>query len=640
MENKLSTETSLYLQQHATNPVHWQAWSESAFAQARAENKIVLLSIGYSSCHWCHVMEHESFENDTVAKAMNKHFICIKIDREEHPEVDSLYMQALQIMGQHGGWPLNVFCLPNGKPFYGGTYFPKENWLQVLQNINTLHQTKPDKLIDYAKRISDGYAVLDQQFEPQEQKVEVNTFFTALEKRYDKTLGGLYGAPKFPMPILWQNLASLSLLYKNKDLSNKVENTVLNIINGGIYDQIGGGISRYSVDEFWKVPHFEKMLYDNAQFIGLLAQVYQSSKKTYFKQATYQTIAFLEKEFKSDKLYYAALDADTEGEEGKYYVWTLESLQSYLSPTEFELANTSFSLKERGYWEHGNYVLQGSWNKEFAELDDLKKKLLALREQRIKPALDDKQIISWNALLGTNFIKCAIAFTDNTLLEKAKNIYQNIISLSKEMGGLMHHYKVVVKANEALLEDYVFFQELCIQLYIETSEETYLTKAISLMESIVAKFSSNKGLFFSSAENELLIKRTFDTLDSVIPSANSTLACNAFILFQATGDVTYYSIWQKIINHYDWASQPLHHANWYKAYELQNIPFIRLYGKNAQAWKKQLSETYSGSLISFAATNKMAQKMPSSDSMALICKEKACSAPITSFENLIDELNA
>jgi len=644
LENQLHKETSLYLQQHASNPVHWQAWGSIALEAAKKLNKPILVSIGYSSCHWCHVMEHECFEDLDVATQMNEDFICIKVDREENPEVDSLYMQAVHIMGLQGGWPLNVFCLPNGKAFYGGTYFPKSNWQQVLSNIANLHKTDPKKLLDYSQKIELGYQTIAENNKPEGQEITITAFTDAVIKRTDAVLGGLYGAPKFPMPILWEVGFSLAHLTGNNAIEKLCINTCTQILNGGIYDQLAGGISRYSVDEFWKVPHFEKMLYDNAQFLGLLAFAYEASTKENFKLASYQTIHFLKAEMRNvNGLYYAALDADTEGEEGKFYVWTIDQLQTLLTTEEFTLATHYFGLKDRAYWEKGNYVLQGNIELDYTNpiFKSLRQKLLQERNLRVKPGLDDKQLISWNALLAINLIKCAAAFKDKDLLLEAEQIYMTIENVSVEMGQFPHHYKKGVKANKALLEDYVFVQQLAIKLYTATAKISYLEKASLLTDTIVAKFQGSEiGIFYTAEEDPLLVARTSDNLDSVQPSANSTLACNAYALFQINGELRYYNLWKDILENYNWSTAPLHHANWYKAHYLQQIPFVSLCGPEALAWKKILDEQYQNRLISFVAINPLAQNMPVDRSVAKVCMAQTCSALIFTVKELTAYLDA
>jgi len=366
--NSLIHETSPYLLQHAHNPVKWMPWGDEALEKAKKENKLILISVGYSACHWCHVMEHESFEDETVAKIMNDYFVCIKVDREERPDIDQVYMMAVQLMTGQGGWPLNCFALPDGRPIYGGTYFPKKNWINILLNLVDLQKEQPDKMEDYANQLTQGLKLAE--------LIKVNTNETDFKKeliincynnwkeRFDNVDGGPNKAPKFPLPNNYQFFLRLSTdpsptlpEGERVDLLEHINLTLTKMAYGGIYDQIGGGFARYSVDHYWKVPHFEKMLYDNAQLVSLYCEAYAVTKNSLYKNVVYETLEFIERELTAPNGgFYSALDADSEGIEGKYYVWTKEELQNILKD-DFNLFADYYNINKLGLWEHDNYIL-------------------------------------------------------------------------------------------------------------------------------------------------------------------------------------------------------------------------------------------------------------------------------------------
>jgi uncharacterized protein YyaL (SSP411 family) len=354
--NDLIHETSPYLLQHAHNPVHWMPWGDKAWGKAKAEDKLVVVSIGYSACHWCHVMEHESFEDTVVAKIMNDHFVSIKVDREERPDVDQIYMDAVQIITGQGGWPLNAICLPDGRPIYAGTYFPKENWKQVLLYMTDYFKNHREEVMERAAEITRGIKVMDTIAFVKDttfNEAERSTMFSKIDQTWDYQLGGRRGAPKFPMPVTMQYLLQNYYYTKNPKALQAVTVTLENMMNGGIYDHVGGGFARYSVDAEWTIPHFEKMLYDNAQLISLYSQAYQITKNEAYKQVVYETIGYIEREMTdSSGGVYSALDADSEGEEGKFYVWGYDELKEILGKDFDAFANPS--RKER--WGTATFI--------------------------------------------------------------------------------------------------------------------------------------------------------------------------------------------------------------------------------------------------------------------------------------------
>jgi uncharacterized protein YyaL (SSP411 family) len=429
--NSLIKETSPYLLQHAHNPVNWHPFSAKIFEIAKAENKPILISIGYSACHWCHVMEHESFEDSEVAKIMNENFINIKVDREERSDVDMLYMQAVQLMTGRGGWPLNCFVLPDGRPFYGGTYFRKTQWIEVLNNLINLYKLESNRVLEYAEALTNGI----KQAELISTSNKIDTLLTkeliqlSVKKwktQLDEEHGGPNKAPKFPMPCNYQFLLRYAILEKDNALLNQVNLTLEKMAFGGIYDQLHGGFSRYSTDIIWKVPHFEKMLYDNAQLISLYTEAFNLTKNPLYKEIACDTLQFIENEwYKAEGYFYSAYDADSDGEEGKFYVWNQLDLKDLLGEN-FDVFSDYFEINDKGYWEHGNYILMRSenqiqlltkFNLTKNELDQIiltcKNSLKQEAKSRLKPSLDDKTITSWNALICSAYSKACLLYTSD-----------------------------------------------------------------------------------------------------------------------------------------------------------------------------------------------------------------------------------
>lgn len=547
--NALSKESSPYLRQHAHNPVNWEPWSDTIFERAKAENKLVLISIGYSSCHWCHVMEHESFEDEEVATLMNKHFINVKVDREERPDVDQIYMIAVQLMTQRGGWPLNCFTTPDGRPFYGGTYFPKEQWMHILRSLNHTFTTEPERVEAYAEEVSDGVRSSEAILAPQEtdgfKKEKLEELMLRWSKSFDKDYGGKSHAPKFPLPNNMEFLLESALLKKDQKLLNYVEMSLDRMAMGGIYDQIGGGFSRYSVDVLWKVPHFEKMLYDNGQLLALYARAYCVFPKTLYKQVIEDTVTWLEREMSdASGAFYSALDADSEGVEGKFYTWSLDELKNLLGE-EYEWIQHYYCLDHRGFWEHGQYILLRreddksicqalNWTED--ELSAKRKKvhslLLSAREERIRPGLDNKCLTSWNAMLMQGLCACYAAMQDEHYLHLAQRISLWITRKQiREDGHLWRTFKEGHSTIDGFLEDYAHVISGFISLYQVSFDEHCLQTAKSLTEIAIQRFGdSETGMFFFTAEDTKLIARKMELSDNVIPASNSVMARNLYFL--------------------------------------------------------------------------------------------------------------
>ncbi len=550
MSNHLKNSTSPYLLQHANNPVEWFPWSDEALLKAKTEDKLILVSIGYSACHWCHVMEHESFENFEIAEVMNRHFICIKVDREERPDIDQVYMAAVQLMTGRGGWPLNCFTLPDGRPVYGGTYFPAPQWKNILLNLAEGYKKDKPKFEDYADQLTNGVINYEQlvpksvrnDFDPELLKTAVKNW----KKYFDTVEGGSDRAPKFPMPNNYQFLLSYYSLTKDESVKMHLQLTLQKMAFGGIYDQVGGGFARYSVDGEWKVPHFEKMLYDNAQLISLYSNSYKLFQDPLYKDVVYETIDFVDRELsglKGNK--FSALDADSEGMEGKFYVWSEKEFKD-LAGTDFDLFAEYFNLNKNGFWEHENYILLRKASDEYItdkfkiskellrnKVIDFKKRLLSVRNTRIKPGLDDKTLTSWNSLMVSAYLDAYDAFQESSYLESA--IYTTNFILENLMlpeGTLNRNYKKDISNINGYLEDYAFFIQALIKLYQATFDMKWLNTAKLLMEQATLNFSEEDGsmFYFTSKTDTPLIARKMELQDNVIPASNSQMAINLFFL--------------------------------------------------------------------------------------------------------------
>ena len=560
--NRLINETSPYLLQHANNPVDWFAWGDIALQKAKKENKVILVSIGYSACHWCHVMEKESFENEETALLMNEHFINIKIDREERPDLDHIYMDAVQAISGSGGWPLNVFLTPDGKPFYGGTYFPpikafnRSSWTDVLQGISQSWKERQKEIESQAenllshlnqsninKKLGDNTILNERDANDFFSKDNCDNIFANIMKTADLTWGGFGKAPKFPQTFIIQNLLQYAYLTDNKDAEKHALLSLDKILQGGIYDHIGGGMARYSTDEEWLVPHFEKMLYDNALLIDVLCDAWQLSNNDIYKEAILKTISFIENELSDQNGgFFAALDADSEGVEGKYYVWAKEEINEILGE-DAALFCDFFNVSDHGNWEDTNILRILQPLKEFADTRKIEQdylnqkiklciaKLAFERNKRVKPALDDKIILSWNALALKAIAKAGVVLHDNRLKNIAEKNFvfiEDHFLKNSASAELMHTYKNGIAKYPAFLDDYAYFINACIQLYELDYDVAYLEKAKKYTSYVIENFSDDDELYFyfTNKEQTDVILRKKEIYDGATPSGNSVMASN------------------------------------------------------------------------------------------------------------------
>lgn len=540
--NKLAGESSLYLRQHAYNPVEWYPWGDEAFSKARNENKLLLLSIGYSACHWCHVMEHESFSDEEVAAFMNRYFVCVKIDREERPDLDQLYMESVQLLHGHGGWPLNCFALPDGRPFWGGTYFTKTQWLGVLEQISSLYSNEPDTLRDQADRIYQGISQMNIKVnvsdEDEWNKLDFSELYSKLAASFDCDFGGLRGAPKFPMPSIYRFLLHYHHVYKNQQALDHVLLTLNQMASGGIYDQIGGGFARYSTDKHWKVPHFEKMLYDNAQLITLYCEVFLVSGNRRLLSTAVETMQFLEREMGSPGTGFAAsIDADSPEGEGAFYTFTQAGLNDLLGD-EAALFQEYFKVGKEGRWEGESNILLAPLDFQVfchdhnvnpiefrSRLQQARTILYNYRQKRPAPAVDTKVVTSWNSFVIIAYLSLYRATLESVYLENAEQLAKFITDnlVSNETGLL--HIPDKQKNLQGFLDDYAATILAFISLYGISFNEKWLWLAKSLAESAIDQFyDQSTGLFYYTGSNhEKAFARRQEIHDNVIPSSNSMM---------------------------------------------------------------------------------------------------------------------
>ena len=655
--NSLALESSPYLLQHAHNPVDWLPWGDKAREKALSENKLMLVSVGYSSCHWCHVMERESFEDEEVAELMNRHFVCVKVEREERPDVDQVYMDAVQAMTRQGGWPLNCFTTPDGKPVYGGTYFPKKSWMGILNQLAELWQRDPQQVREYGDSMAEGMQVSGSiPIVDSQKKWDLKTIHNAVENwitRMDGEYGGPNKAPKFALPANYIFLLRYGALTNDKSILNHVELTLDKMAQGGIYDQVGGGFTRYSTDKYWKVPHFEKMLYDNAQLLSLYAEAFDYFKKPDYLHISQGIEAWLNREMvdKSGS-YYSAIDADSEGVEGKFYVFGMDELKTH---GLFEDYSRFYHIDYHGIWEGNLIPVRNDSFEELAdkmeisveqciqEFDNLNAKLMLIRGKRIRPITDDKSLCSWNAMLAGGLIKTFDLENDASALADARMILKfiDLDLFNPETGYLSHSWKQGKPSQIGFLEDYAFTISAWLDLYAATFDENALNRARELTIIATDRFyDREKGFYFFTSYNQTdLIHRPVELSDNVIPASNSVMAKNLQIL-SSIFDLSHYremadrllSAVEKSLIEY-----PEGYGNWADLY-LQKVlgsPEVVIIGPEAFAFYKELKSEFLPKII-FAVSEKntslpiFANRYKADKTLIYICRNQSCKEPVTS----------
>ena len=670
--NDLVNETSPYLLQHAYNPVNWKAWNENTLKLAKEQNKLIVISIGYSSCHWCHVMEEESFENDSIAKIMNDSFINIKVDREERPDVDKVYMNAVQLMTGKGGWPLNCIALPDGKPVFGGTYFTKEQWSKILKDVSKLYKENPQKVEEYAQRVTEGIQTSELITLNKEEAVfkneEIIAAINLSTEQLDMINGGFKGAPKFPMPNTLDYLLRYQYHFNKPELFKYIKKSLTKMAYGGIYDQIGGGFSRYSVDNRWHIPHFEKMLYDNAQLVSVYSKAYLQDKNELYKSIVKETLDFVNDELNANNgAFYSSLDADSKNEnneleEGIFYTWTKQELKALIK--DYKLFANYYNVNTTGFWENDLYVLIRDQSvTEFAKKnkltkDELKEKIAdwksilnVARNKRRKPNLDDKILTSWNALMLQGYVDAYKAFDQKEYLNKAVKIAEFILhNQLRSDGGLNRNFKDGKSTINGYAEDYATVIQAFISLHEVSLDEKWLIISKEIMEyAIIHFYDSTSGMFFyTSKEDPSLIARKTEVIDGVISSSNSIIGNSLFKLGHYFYDQKMIKISKQMLNNLkiEIIKNPMGYSNWLHLMTNFTQPFyeVAVVGKNANTITKEFYKNYFPNIL-ISASNKDSElpllefKYIDGETLIYVCVNGTCKLPLADISKAIKSIN-
>ncbi len=667
-KNRLSEAISPYLRQHADNPVQWYEWGPEALQKAKTENKPLLISIGYAACHWCHVMEHESFMDTAVARLMNEHFVSIKIDREERPDIDQIYMNAVQLLTGSGGWPLNAFALPDGRPFYGGTYLPKEQWIKLLQQIANIYNEQHEKVVEQAESLTEGIRSQEMIEVPADaakklQKENYNALFDHWQEYIDYELGGYSHTPKFPMPAGWEFLLQYHYLTGEEKALKAVTTTLDALARGGIYDQIGGGFARYATDKHWIVPHFEKMLYDNGQLISLFSHAYQLTKNPEYKEVVQETLGFVEREMTSPEGgFYSSLNADSEGEEGKFYVWTKTEVEEILEEESAPLITDYYEITDAGNWEHGKNILYRKYAKNaFAQkhnlgkeewkklLDSAEEKLFNARNTRIRPTTDDKILTSWNALMLKGYVGAYLAFTNENYLQAA---LKNARFLEKNMiandGHLWRNYKDGKVSIDAFLDDYALLADAYIQLYQATFDMHWLELARKLADYAITHFQDTQsGMFYYvSDRSEELVVRKMELADNVMPASNSVMAHVLYKLGEYFYHTPYLNMAGTMLTQMEQniAEGGPYYANWARLMGLLTYqPYeVAIMGQQAKEKSRIMQQNYLPTALFMGGKEEnlplLENKLVSNETMIYVCQDKVCKLPVQEVQKALLQL--
>ncbi len=670
--NELVHESSPYLLQHAHNPVFWFPWKEHVLAKAKEENKLLLISIGYSTCHWCHVMEKECFENEAVAQVMNANFINIKVDREERPDVDQVYMNALQLMTGSGGWPLNIVALPDGRPVWGATYLPKEQWIDVLNQLQKLHKNQPETLLEYAGKLEQGIQTMDlvtlQTGEFDFSKFDYDEIISFWSKQFDLKYGGTSRAPKFMMPTNYHFLLRYAFQTNNKALLDHVHLTLEKMAYGGIFDHVNGGFSRYSVDEKWHIPHFEKMLYDNAQLVSLYCDAFLESKNELYKEVVYETLEFIKRELTdASGGFYSALDADSINEygileEGAFYVFTKKELEEQLKE-DFTLFSAYYNINDLGKWEKDHYVLiRNASDLDFTEKHDLsagelnqkkKKWKVTLQEHRktkARPRLDHNILTAWNAMMIKAYTDAYRAFKEPSFLDSALKcahfIKENLTNDDFCLYRNLTHQK---KGVEGFLDDYAFLSEAFIALYETTFDKKWAVFSKNLIDYCFKNFydKDTSMFYYTTHQNESLISRTIESRDNVIPASNSVMAKNILWLGLFFNNTTCIDTAKQMLKNIapEIKNYPPGYSNWLDLMMNFSHPYyeIVLSGKEISETEKKLRTHYLPNVL-FAGSKSesdlplLKNRYVKNKTFIYVCKNGSCKLPAQNLEEAIHSL--
>ena len=669
--NMLYGESSPYLQQYAFNPVNWHPWNEATLEKAQREDKMILLSVGYTACHWCHVMEKESYMDSTIAKIINENFIAIKVDKEERPDVDDVYLSACRVSaGKNCGWPLNAFALPTGEPFWAGTYFKKEQWERILTYMINERQKNPAKVEAWAFDIVKGIEEIDTQLsivgeQSDFTKKQVNKITSSFINSIDLQKGGRNVDIKFPLPNNYQYLLKVYGLTKNPKTLEAVEVTLNNMAHGGIYDHVGGGFSRYSTDANWKVPRFEKMLYDNGQLISLYSEAYRLTKNPLYKEVVYETLSFIEKEMTAfNGGFYSSYDADSDGEVGEYYTWTEQEINAAIDDAEVaNLFKDFYNIKPEGNWQNGKNILYVEPASEFTanqyglSLDDFKSKmrlakgnLLKARKEKTKPKLDDKILTAWNALMLKGYVDAYRTFGEEKFLKAA---IANAEFLKRQAihkdNRMTRNYKNEKSVINAFLDDYALTAEAFIALYQVTFDEQWLFKARDLTEYAIEHFYDfeTKTFFYTSDIDPPLVTRKRKMVDNVIPSSNSTMAKVMHYLSIYLFNDEYEMMAKEMVNNMlpvmTSTKDPSFYSNWSTVLiDFVYEPFeVAIVGNDFELIRRDLDKNYIPNMLLLGGSNEgsldlLEGKLVRKETTIYVCKNKVCKFPVNTVADALD----
>ena len=667
-KNKLALASSPYLQQHADNPVDWHEWNDEALATAKKENKPLLISIGYASCHWCHVMEKESFMDTAVARIMNENFICIKVDREERPDIDNIYMHACQLISGGGGWPLNAFALPDGKPFFAGTYYSKNGWMNLLTNISKAYKEKHDLIVKQADGLTIGIADEEFSFNKVDSTAIVmnnqgyQNLFDSIYLKTDTVKGGLKGSPKFPMPAVTEFLLQNYYLTGNKQALDAASITLNKMALGGIYDHLDGGFARYATDNEWHIPHFEKMLYDNAQLISLYTHAYQITQNDLYKTIITETISFVERNLASpDGGYYSSLNADTEDGEGEFYAWKEPDFKKITGSEN--LVAEYFNVSPTGNWKKGKNILFANFTpQEFAVLkkqppsqflsllNKTKKGLLDERNKRNKPAADTKILTAWNAMMIRAYADAYIATDAENYLAKAMMIAK---FLEKNMlgnnGSLKRNFKDGKTSIDGFLDDYAWTASAFIKLYSVSLDLHWITLAKQITDHAIENFYNKEaGLFYYTAANESkLVVRKMEIDDEAIPSSNSIMAGVLYSLGVIYDNSSYSDISKRMLTSVvaKVTLFPVYHAQWCSlaGFFSQGTYEVIVMGKDAIAKSKEMQKKYLPDCVIMGGIDKeelplLENKLSENKTLIYVCTNKVCKKPVEDVAEALSQV--
>lgn len=668
ISNRLAKASSPYLREHSDNPVDWYEWSEEALEKAKQEDKPIIISIGYASCHWCHVMEEESFMDTAVARMMNENFVSIKIDREERPDIDQIYITASRLINGNAGWPLNAIALPDAKPFYAGTYFTKEQWLTLLTQIIKSYQEETNTLVKQAEAITHGI-LTDEMIRPSlsDSKNGVQEvykkIFSGWESKLDFNNGGLSGAPKFPMPMVWEFLLQDFYHTNNKKALEIVTTTLNEMAKGGIYDHLGGGFARYSTDDEWKVPHFEKMLYDNGQLVSLYAHAFEVTKDSTYYDIVRETLDFIETEMTSPNGgFYSSLNADSGGEEGTFYVWAKSEIENILDQETSSIFIDYYNITEQGNWENNKNVLYRRNSLEEiatkhkvtkdqiqSELSRARMQLTGVRNKREHPSLDDKILTSWNALMLSGYLDAYWAFGNPEYLKAAIANAQFLKSnMVREGGQLWRSYSNNRASIDAFLDDYALLANAFINMYQATFDSEWLMTARSVADYAVLHFKDEStGFFYYTSAASQLIVRKMEVADRVMPSSNSVMAEVLFKLGQYYSEDSYQAMSNKMISHVsnDINMNGPYYANWAGLLGKNNFQNyeVAIMGEAASDKSRELMQHYLPDVLLMGGTSEhlplLENKYVAGKTIIYVCRDKVCKLPVTEVDQAMEQLD-